>query len=119
MVQENKHYPWSSATARSDGQAGESIKLLDLDLRRELDGFDAPTRPTVDNGYFRQVMEIRECTHAGRPYGDSQFIAEMEERFQRQWRPVGRPKTENMPKREMGTERSATFAQMQISTGSG
>jgi len=35
---------------------------------------------------------LRKCTYAGRPFGDEEFIAEMEHRFERKW--LRKPKTE-------------------------
>jgi putative transposase len=33
----------------------------------------------------REILELRKCTYAGRPFGDAGFIEEMEQRFQRKW----------------------------------
>src|SRR5579883_1619841 len=37
-------------------------------------------------------LPLRKCPHAGRPFGDEEFIAEMEHRFERKW--LRKPKTE-------------------------
>ena len=33
-----------------------------------------------------QVHLLRRCTYAGRPFGDEEFVARMEDHFQRKWR---------------------------------
>jgi len=33
----------------------------------------------------KDVMDLRKCTYAGRPFGAEGFVKEMEERFQRRW----------------------------------
>jgi putative transposase len=33
-----------------------------------------------------QVHLLRRCTYAGRPFGEEEFVARLEERFQRKWR---------------------------------
>lgn len=37
-----------------------------------------------------EVMELRKCTYAGRPFGREPFVREMEERFQRKVAPAGK-----------------------------
>ena len=37
-------------------------------------------------GRQEQLVALRKCTFAGRPFGDEAFVAAMEGRFQRKWR---------------------------------
>ena len=57
-----------------------------------------PLRLVIDT-YLRSVerdVELEKCTYAGRPYGDRSFVAEMGNRFRRQWT-RGRPKKQRVP----------------------
>jgi len=50
-------------------------------------------------------LELEQCTHAGRPFGDAEFVAEIADRFDRKWirgRPKRRPDPVSMPSDAQG-----------------
>jgi len=41
---------------------------------------------SVPFGCPLRLKVLRRCTYAGRPFGEEEFVARLEERFQRKWR---------------------------------
>jgi putative transposase len=119
IVDSSELYRWSSAAAHLKGPGAERIPLLDWGFWREIGGADGWRQHISRTEDIRQIRDLRECTHSGKPYGDDAFVQEMEARFGRQWRPVGRQVERKPAKREMGTEQSASPALLSNATGSG
>jgi putative transposase len=85
MVARPELYRWSSAAMHLVGKPDRS-GVLDLDFWRRAGGaatwaemFEAPGRPA-------DLASLRKCTYGGRPFGEEQFVREMEQRFDREWR---------------------------------
>jgi putative transposase len=118
IVEEADAYPWSSAKAHLAGPNAETGHLLDWNFWQDAGGVEGWREKVLPNQDIRQIAQIRQCTHAGKPYGEEEFLKTMEKRFGRQWNLVGRPPTQ-IPKREMGTELSASLHEPQMGAGSG
>lgn len=78
-------YRWSSARMHLLGEVDRS-GLLDVDFFQEQGGVqrwrdlhDEPENPA-------QVRLLKRCTYSGRPFGEEEFVQEIEERFHRRWR---------------------------------
>lgn len=85
LVRRPEEYRWSSAAVHLTGVADGS-GVLDLGFWERAGGAEtwrelhaAPEEPA-------EVNLLRRCTYSGRPYGGEEFVAEMEEKFQRKWR---------------------------------
>ncbi|BDC51483.1 transposase [Bryobacterales bacterium F-183] len=85
IVQLPEEYKWSSARNHLTGDPDRS-RVLDTAFWERAGGIDAwrdlHNRP-LD---MDMVTNLRKCTYAGRPFGDSEFLEAMEVRFQRKWR---------------------------------
>ena len=88
MVEAATEYPWSSAAAHAG--AADATGLLDGDWRRAA-GVGAEW--TGDLGAAVRDTELEKCTYSGRPFGDTDFVTRVGERFGRRW-VRGRPKKE-------------------------
>lgn len=88
LVTRADQYRWSSAHAHVTGH--DPFGLLDMEWWRQEGA--RKEWPELLHGLAHSVdEELVRCTHAGRPFGDPQFVNEMAERFGRFWVP-GRPK---------------------------
>jgi putative transposase len=74
-------YRWSSAGAHLSG--GDPAGVLDLDWWRRENPEDWEWR--LEGGDRETDADLRSCTHAGRPFGSDDFVAEMAEQFGRRW----------------------------------
>lgn len=85
IVKNAEEYRWSSARSHLLGEA-DSSRLLDTGFWKRAGGVEAwrdlHGRPVTDE----EINGLRRCTYAGRPFGDSEFLEAMGERFQRKWR---------------------------------
>ena len=82
-------YRWSSAEAHVRG--ADDAGLLDMDGWRALGLGDSWKVELQESGaHLEEYRELRRCTHAGRPFGDSLFVQKMEMQFGRNWH-QGRP----------------------------
>ena len=85
MVERPTEYAWSSAAPHTG--ANDPARLLDLEWWR------AAMTPDWHE-WLRDAgrdVELEQCTYAGRPFGDRDFVTQMGARFGRQWT-RGRPK---------------------------
>jgi len=95
MVARAAEYPWSSAAAHICGD--DPSRLLDLDWWR------AQAMGPSWQDYLRSAgpnLELEQCTYAGRPFGNAEFVAEIGERFARRWirgRPKKKPELVALP----------------------
>lgn len=80
-------YPWSSAAAHHSG--ADLSGLLDMIWWRS-DG-PADWELTAADPDCEAAPILRRCTHAGRPFGDQDFVEELSQRFGRHWT-RGRPR---------------------------
>jgi putative transposase len=93
IVARPEEYRWSSAAAHLTDDTATAAKLANkvLDLNfwsqhgsaqrwRDLLRIDEP---------LDRVTLLRRCTFAGRPFGDEEFLKQLESRFQRAWRRWG------------------------------
>ena len=100
----------------------EGADLLDWDFWSQ-PGHAAGWRDKVgDVEDYADIRNLRACTFSGKSYGTEDFVQHFANRFQRQWRPVGRPAITQVAKLLNvlnGTERSASFAKMKNPPGSG
>ncbi len=92
MVDRPEEYKWSSAAAHLIGPGAERIPLLDWTYWSSLGGGEEWKRRLEMTEDVRDVQRLRRATYAGSPLGSEGFVAEIEERFGRQWRKPGRPK---------------------------
>ncbi len=85
LVREPAEYPWSSAAAHLLGTPDRS-RMLDLEFWEQAGGAATWAEMHAVEGRQEQLVALRKCTYAGRPFGDEAFVAAMEGRFQRKWR---------------------------------
>jgi putative transposase len=101
MVARAEQWAWSSAAAHTDPGAAGTV----LEMKRWAERWTVPE--------WRQFLEerqsetewktLRQCTHTGRPLGDTGFVSELEKKM---LRPLatqkgGRPKKANSDSRQM------------------
>ena len=109
MVPEAARYAWSSAAAHLAGpQIGEAQPALDWTIWHDAGGAKGWKAWLEVGSSLDEVVELRRCTYAGRPFGGPDFLVEMEQRFGRRWRTPGRPR--KPAGLEKGTERSASVS---------
>ncbi|BDC52763.1 hypothetical protein F183_A50780 [Bryobacterales bacterium F-183] len=102
-------YEWSSARAHYSGPEAEKTPVLDWDYwtkRGGAPGWKASVGVPQD---VRELVQVRRCTYAGAPLGNTEFISRMEREFNRQWRRPGRPPRKGM-QTETGSDRYASVA---------
>jgi putative transposase len=88
MVAEPADYRWSSAAAHLRGDPDRS-GILDSRFWEKAGGADTWAQLHAQKSRVDQILALRKCTYAGRPFGEEHFLAAMEERFQRKWRRMG------------------------------
>jgi putative transposase len=95
MVTAPADYRWSSAAAHFGGR--DISGVVDLNWwRREYDGTQADWARTLGGLDRESAAALRQCTHAGRPYGEVEFVCRVSDRFDRHWT-RGRPKKHDAP----------------------
>ena len=77
-------YEWSSARAHLTGQDPSGV--LDMEFWEREGGRERWESLLATPDELVAMRLLRRCTYAGRPYGDEEFLAELEQRFQRRWR---------------------------------
>jgi len=85
MVAAPADYRWSSAAAHLRGDPDRS-GILDSRFWEKAGGADTWAQLHAQKSSVDQILALRKCTYAGRPFGEEHFLAAMEERFQRKWR---------------------------------
>lgn len=93
LIRHGIDYRWSSVAAHLSSPSPEFPGLLDWDFWRETGGAAGWREHVAYADDFADIHELRACTFSGKPYGNESFTHQLEARFQRQWRPVGRPAT--------------------------
>ena len=85
MVERPGDYRWSSAAVHF-GLRADPYRLIDLDFWNRAGGAatwrEMFAAPVAD----QELDRLRQCTYAGRPLGDEEFLQKMEEEFGRSWR---------------------------------
>ncbi|MEN6601000.1 MAG: transposase, partial [Bryobacteraceae bacterium] len=90
LVSAPGEYYWSSATAHLTGR--DVTGIVDLEWwRKEYSGTQAEWTEVLGHLDRESIKALRQCTHAGRPYGEADFVCGMSEHFERYWSP-GRPR---------------------------
>jgi putative transposase len=84
MVGRPEEYRWSSAAAHLRGEP-DSSGILDLEFWKKSGGVETWRELHGDPLDAADVVALRKCTYAGRPFGGDEFLKQMEERFQRKW----------------------------------
>ena len=88
MVKSAEEYRWSSAAAHL-GQGKDRSGVLDMEFW-ERGGGAGTWREMHDEGASPdQLVLLRQCTYAGRPFGGEEFVKRLEQHFQRSWRRWG------------------------------
>ena len=87
LVERAGQYRWSSARAHLEGEDRQG--LLDWELWRAEGGSEGWRELLTTPEEALEVRLLRRCTYAGRPFGGEEFVAGLEERFQRCWRRWG------------------------------
>lgn len=85
LVSRPELYRYSSAATHRLG-VKDASGILDLDFWRRAGGVETWTEIHREPLAERDLVALRKCTYGGRPFGDEEFIEQMEERFGRQWR---------------------------------
>ncbi len=85
IVEQPEDYLWSSARVHL-AMAEDRFGLLDLEVWRQLGGAEGWRTLLMSPQELAELRLLRRCTYAGRPFGDEEFVAEMEARFGRRWR---------------------------------
>ena len=89
MVNAAEDYQWSSARSHLFGEPDRS-GILDLGFWERAGGREGWAELYQRSLTPEHVNGLRKCTYAGRPFGEEEFLEEMEGRFQRQWRRSGK-----------------------------
>lgn len=84
MARAPGEYRWSSAAAHL-GSGVDPGGILDLRFWERAGGAPFWAELLGAAGSEAEMVELRECTYAGRPYGSQEFVEQMEARFQRRW----------------------------------
>ena len=84
MVEHPEQYRWSSAAPHLLGEKDRS-GVLDLGDWERAGGVETWAELHAKAENSSEIIELRKCTYGGRPFGDAEFIEEMEQRFQRKW----------------------------------
>jgi len=106
MVKAPEEYRWSSAAAHLRGVPDRS-GILDTRFWEESGGAAAWERLHGQDLGEERLRALRKCTYAGMPFGEEAFLEEMEERFGRRWRRVGRAPSGRVGEIERGMAVSA------------
>ena len=88
MVKAPAEYRWSSAAAHL-GQQKDRSGLLDMAFWEQAGGAATWREMHAAESGSDQVLLLRRCTYAGRPFGGEEFVNRLEQRFQRSWRRWG------------------------------
>jgi putative transposase len=88
MVKSPEQYRWSSAAAHC-GVTADRTGVLDLEYWRRAGGAETWRQLHGIGEVADQLMLLRRCTYAGRPFGDEEFVGRPEQRLQRHWRRWG------------------------------
>ena len=78
-------YRWSSAAAHLVGEPDRS-RVLDVGFWQRAGGAETWAGMHASRTGADQILALRKCTYAGRPFGEESFVSALEERFQRKWR---------------------------------
>src|SRR5262249_20801855 len=84
IVQEPAAYRWSSAAAHLLGDRDKN-GILDMKFAKEAGGVETWRELHGTPMAAADLIALRKCTYAGRPFGSERFVEEMEVRFQRKW----------------------------------
>ena len=93
IVDRPEHYRWSSAATHLTGGKDRS-GVLDREFWQRAGGAAAWAELHGREENAAQLLALRKCTYAGRPFGSEAFVCEMEERFQRKWLRLAKSKPE-------------------------
>jgi putative transposase len=85
LVADAAAYRWSSAAAHV-GNGDDATGVLDREFWVRSGGSPTWQELHAAGEPEQQVHLLRRCTYAGRPFGDEEFVARLEEHFQRHWR---------------------------------
>ena len=107
MTQRPEQHVWSSAIDHLNGPGSERVPLLDWTYWQAQGGAEEWRRRLEVVEDIRDVHSLRRATYSGAPFGSEEFVARIEERFGRVWRPQGRPR-KGAKKEEKGPELSAS-----------
>ena len=84
IVAAPEQYRWSSAAAHLLGEPDVS-GVLDMGFWERAGGAATWSELHGRRNEPSELIELRKCTYAGRPFGSEAFVKEMEDRFQRKW----------------------------------
>ncbi len=79
-------YRWSSAAVHVGDRKPERSSALDMAFWQRSGGVETWREMHASVDGDPQLNLLRRCTYAGRPFGDEEFIAGLENHFQRSWR---------------------------------
>ena len=85
LVERPQQYRYSSAAAHLLGKRDRS-SILDMDFWERSGGTQTWRELHAAENSPEELVALRKCTYAGRPFGDDSFVAEMEALFNRKWR---------------------------------
>jgi len=85
LAEHPQAYRWSSGCTHLLGTR-DSSGILDLDFWRVCGGAEAWVAMHGAPEAEEEIKRLRNCTYAGRPFGEESFVTAMEERFGRKWR---------------------------------
>jgi putative transposase len=118
LVENAASYKWSSAGAHWNGpDHGPTVVELDWTIWQEGGGVEGWRGMLGGRESLAEVVELRRCTYSGKPYGEAEFVQQLEGKYGRHWLNRGRPR--KPPKSEKGTEQSASFFDLGKGVSSG
>lgn len=91
-----EQYRWSSAAAHFGERELTPVGGLDLSFWSRSGGAETWREMHAYSDGEQRLNLLRRCTYAGRPFGNEEFIARLENHFQRNWRRWTFEKTSNV-----------------------
>lgn len=85
LVSEPEQYQWSSAAAHL-GLTRDRLRLCDERVWQDGGGAEGWRALLSTPEELVMLRLLRRCTYAGRPFGEDEFINNLEQRFGRKWR---------------------------------
>lgn len=92
MVENPWDYRWSSCLAHLELPRAPRPFPLDLTPWTAVGGASAWKELLLPRDHPDRLAALRSATYSGAPFGSPEFVELLSLRFQRQWRPPGRPK---------------------------
>lgn len=85
MAARPEQYRWSGAAVHLTGSS-DPPGVLDRGYWERAGGVETWQQMHAASEGEHELNLLRRCTYAGRPFGEEEFVARLEQHFQRNWR---------------------------------